>query len=65
MNWPAFWTGFREGYIIGLKCGLAFFAGGMFVLFLEYNDPHPYDQCAIKYQDPTDISECIWLLVNP
>ena len=46
-----FWIGIA--FVIGLTVGSYV---GMW--------QHPYNKCSHIYEDPLDISECVWLLEN-
>jgi len=53
----AFWEGFREGYLKWFWVGIALAIG----LTLG-SWSHPYEQCKRKYEDLSDITECVWIL---
>lgn len=54
----SFWEGFWYGFTKAFGYALAFYFGTLLCT-------HPYDTCSEQYTDPTDISECIWILENP
>lgn len=56
---PAFWQGFREGYMKAFWIGIAFAIG---IALGSY--AHPYEQCKRMYDTPEDISECVWIKEN-
>lgn len=49
MQWIKFGV---VAWAIGLVCGMAL-------------RDHPYDRCVDMYETPEEVSECVWLLMNP
>lgn len=56
----AFWEGFFEGFYKASVILNPFIIVGLLLLYYM----HPYEQCNRKYEDPTDIMECVWILEN-
>ena len=50
--------------LIGFGVGL-FTAGLIMMIAIIFQPDHPYDGCMLKYTQPEDIIECVWLLENP
>ena len=50
--------------LIGFGVGL-FTAGLIMMIAIIFQPDHPYDACMLKYTQPEDIIECVWLLENP
>lgn len=55
----AFWEGFWTGWFNALKYSLVFLLGAGVAYYF-----HPYEQCERMYDDPMDVSECVWLKEN-
>lgn len=55
---------FREGFLSG--CTKALQYGIVFVLgvWFGYYYLHPYEQCSSMYDNPEDVSECVWIKEN-
>jgi hypothetical protein len=52
----AFWIGIDKGFRWSMPIA--------FVLMVILYYSHPYERCERKYDNPTDIMECVWILEN-
>ena len=60
----AFWEGFKDGFTRASK--YAVFPAIAFILGLTLGSySHPYEVCSRMYETQEDISECVWLRMNP
>jgi hypothetical protein len=63
----AFWEGFRTGFTTAIKYGIPIaLIALVFVLGLYLGSAsHPYEVCKKQYDTQEDISECVWIRMNP
>jgi hypothetical protein len=60
----AFWGGFRTGFTTASKYGIPIAAAFIIGLYLG-SASHPYEVCKKQYDTQEDISECVWIRMNP
>lgn len=57
----AFWEGFRTGFTNTSKYGIPI-AVALAIGLILGSWSHPYERCKRKYEDLSDITECVWIL---
>ena len=60
----AFWEGFVTGFTTASKYGIPIAAAFVLGLYLG-SASHPYEVCKKQYDTQEDISECVWIRMNP